>query len=155
VEAARLATQEDIPAIEAIHARQREAVEDQRGGPLFLRREAGPPAIAPRLHSALSDPSAILVVGTYDDVVFGYGYAIVETLLDGSKLARLTDFVVDAEARKSGIGEAMMNLLIDRAEAADCIGIDSIALPGDRDTKNFFESFGLKARMLTVHRSFR
>ena len=26
-----------------------------------------------------------------------------------------------------------------------------LALPGDRATKNFFESFGLKARLLTVH----
>ena len=33
-----------------------------------------------------------------------------------------------------------------------CLGIDSVALPGDRATKNFFESFGLVARALRVHR---
>ena len=47
-----------------------------------------------------------------------------------------------------------MNLVLDELRAAGCIGIDSRALPGDRETKNFFESFGLKARLLTVHRSF-
>jgi GNAT superfamily N-acetyltransferase len=85
--------------------------------------------------------------------VFGYGLIGYETLLDGSRLARLHHFLVDAEIRKSGIGEAMMNLVVDLATEQGCIGVDSVALPGDRDTKNFFESFGLKARLLTVHRS--
>ena len=44
---------------------------------------------------------------------------------------------------------------IDIAEARrrGSIGIDGRALPGDRETKNFFESFGLKARQLVVHLS--
>ena len=33
-----------------------------------------------------------------------------------------------------------------------CVGVDSLALPGDRATKNFFESFGLVARAIVVHR---
>ena len=32
-------------------------------------------------------------------------------------------------------------------------GIDGFALPGDRETKNFFERFGLTARAILVHRS--
>ncbi len=154
METARPAVDADVAAIEAINARHRREIEQQRGGAMFLKREAGPAPIGPRVESALADDRALVVVGSYDDVVLGYGLAYLEELLDGSRLARLTDFVVDAEARKSGIGEAMMNLLIELAETAGCIGIDSLALPGDRNTKNFFESFGLKARMLTVHRSF-
>ncbi len=155
MESARRATVDDVAAIEAINDRQRIEVEPQRGGALFLRREAGAAPIGPQVDKALADEQALVVVGTYDDVVFGYGLVRYEELLDGSKLARLTDFVVDAEIRKSGIGEAMMNFCIEAAEGEGCIGIDSVALPGDRDTKNFFESFGLKARMLVVHRSFR
>jgi hypothetical protein len=30
--------------------------------------------------------------------------------------------------------------------------VDGIALPGDRQAKNFYESAGFKARMLTMHR---
>ena len=33
------------------------------------------------------------------------------------------------------------------------VGVDAIVLPGARDTKNFFETFGLKARALVVHRA--
>lgn len=154
MESARPATAADIAAIEAIHDRHRSEIEAERGGRLFLRREAGTTPVGPRISQGIEDDGALVVVGCYDGVVFGYGYAEIETLLDGSKLARLTDFVVDAEIRKSGIGEAMMDLLVELAEEIGCIGIDSLALPGDRNTKNFFESFGLKARMLTVHRAF-
>ena len=38
------------------------------------------------------------------------------------------------------------------ASAAGADGVDSIALPGDRVTKNFFERFGLTARALQVYR---
>lgn len=154
MESARLATSADIDAIEAVAERRRLEVEPLRGGSLFLKREAGPSPLSERLGRLLADEaSGAVVVGCYDDVVFGYSLAVLEVLLDGSKLTRVEHFVVDAEARKSGIGEAMMNLLLEWAEVEGCIGIDSVALPGDRDTKNFFESFGLKARMLTVHRS--
>jgi hypothetical protein len=37
-------------------------------------------------------------------------------------------------------------------ETRDCLGVDAIALPGNRDTKNFFETFGLVARAILVHR---
>ena len=39
------------------------------------------------------------------------------------------------------------------APTQGCFGVDSLALPGDRHTKNFFESFGLVARAIIVHRS--
>ncbi len=153
MESARLATPADFPELEAIAERRRVEVEPERGGSLFLRREVGAGPLSERLSAVLDDGSGFVVAGCYDEVVFGYGLATLETLLDGSRLARLVHFVVDKEARKSGIGEAMMNLLLELAAAEGCIGIDSLALPGDRDTKNFFESFGLKARLLTVHRS--
>ncbi len=154
MESARLATDDDLPAIEAIADRAREAIVDQRGGPMYLQREAGQWPDRDRLTAAVDGRSAAAVAGCYDGIVFGYGVVVYEELLDGTTVARLTDFVVDEEIRGSGIGEAMMNLLLELAEGAGCIGIDSVALPGDRSTKNFFESFGLKARLLTVHRAF-
>ncbi len=153
MESARAATAEDLDAIEAIGDRQRAAIEGQRGASLFLRRELGPWPDRPRLATAVAGDRAAAVVGCYDDVVFGFGIVAFETLLDGRELARITEFVVDEEIRGSGIGEAMMDHIVALAEARGCIGIDSVALPGDRETKNFFESFGLKARLLTVHRS--
>lgn len=153
MESARTATDDDIPAMEAIAERQRAAIEGERGAALFLQREAGPWPDRARLAGAIAGDGGAAVVGCYDGIVFGYGIVDYEILLDGSCLASLTDFVVDADIRGSGIGEAMMDLVVDLARAEGCIGIDAKALPGDRSTKNFFESFGLKARLLTVHRA--
>jgi hypothetical protein len=45
-----------------------------------------------------------------------------------------------------------MEALVAWCGIAGCFGVDSLALPGDRHTKNFFESFGLVARAIVVHR---
>ena len=45
-----------------------------------------------------------------------------------------------------------MQALVDWCAARGCFGVDSLALPGDRHSKNFFESFGLVARAIIVHR---
>jgi len=37
------------------------------------------------------------------------------------------------------------------ARGWECTDLDSYALPGDRDTKNFFESHAMKSRLLIVH----
>ena len=46
----------------------------------------------------------------------------------------------------------MIEKLLDWARQHKCEGVDSIALPGNRQTKNFFETHGLVARAITVHR---
>lgn len=151
-EAARLATSDDLAAIGMIAADVAAETEEKRGGPLFLRRESGGDAAA-RARDILASESGFAVIGTYDNVPFGYALVQIEEFDDGGRLARIDDLAVQAEARGSGIGEAIMNLVVDEATSRSCFGIDSRALPGDRETKNFFESFGLKARLLVVHRS--
>jgi ribosomal protein S18 acetylase RimI-like enzyme len=154
MESARLATPADIPIVAEIAGRIREEKRPTRGGAMLLAREAGPWPLDERLAALIDRDDGVAVVGTYDGIVFGYGLATVEELVDGRRLGRLDDLAVDADARGSGIGEAMMNLVLTELQAAGCIGVDSRALPGDRETKNFFESFGLKARLLIVHRAF-
>ena len=153
MESARPATPDDRSAIVAIAERERERTVEQRGGPLFLRREVEAGTFADRLDRLLDGRDGLAVAGCYDGVVFGYGLVEWQELADGGALARITDLVVDEEIRASGIGEAMMDLIVEVAEERGCLGVDAMALPGDRETKNFFESFGLKARLLTVHRS--
>lgn len=154
MEAARSALAGDVAAIEAIAERVSDEVRPARGGELFLAREAGPCPPGPGVEALIDSEDGIAVVGTYDDVVLGYALATIERLDDGRLLGHIDHLAVDPEARGSGIGEAMMNLVLDHLRAADCFGVDSRALPGDRETKNFFESFGLKARLLVVHRRF-
>jgi GNAT superfamily N-acetyltransferase len=91
-------------------------------------------------------------VGTIDGVTIGYGIVRVEHLRDGGRLGVIDDLFVLPGARAIGVGEAMMDELLAFCEDRGCLGIDSIALPGNRHTKNFFETFGLVARAILVHR---
>ena len=45
-----------------------------------------------------------------------------------------------------------MDAVLAWAGEQGCVGVDALALPGDRATKNFFETFGLVARAIVVHR---
>ncbi|MEM8922927.1 MAG: GNAT family N-acetyltransferase [Actinomycetota bacterium] len=153
-EGARLATRHDLPVVEWLVAGVREDMAPHRGGEIFLINEVGRDTPAGDLDGALTDDDAVAVVGVFDEVVFGAAFAKVRTLEDGRRIGYLHTFLVQPEAREVGIGEAMMNLVIEELKARGCVGVDSAALPGDRESKNFFESFGLKARLLTVHRSF-
>jgi hypothetical protein len=138
-EAARLGRFDDLAAIEAIGKRVADEMLQLRGGELFMAREAAWLSWPERIRGAIERDDAVVVVGTYDEVVLGYGLAIIEPLADGRLLGVLEELTVDREARASGIGEAMMDLILVQLQAAGCIGVDSRALPGDRETKNFFE----------------
>ena len=155
MEGARPATADDISLLAAVGRGVLSGMGDQRGGELFTRREARAEPVDADLLAALEDPDRFLVAGTFADVPLGYGLVRREVLRDGAPLAVLEDFVVDPEARGVGIGEAIMDAVLAWAIDHGCIGIDAMALPGDRETKNFFESFGLKARALVVHRDLR
>ena len=72
---------------------------------------------------------------------------------DGGRIAELQALYVLPGARGVGVGETLMKAVLAWAEASGAEGVDSVALPGDRATKNFFEQFGLKARAILVHRS--
>ena len=65
----------------------------------------------------------------------------------------VSDLWVHPKARGIGLGSALMQDALEIASSSGCVGIDARALPGDRATKNFFESFGLVARTIEVHRA--
>jgi GNAT superfamily N-acetyltransferase len=151
-EGARTAAEADIPDVVALAGAATEEKLHQKGGTLWARREGRPAPHEPGLRSALNSPDHEVAVGTLDGVVVGYGVARVERLRDGGLLGVIEDIYVDAGARAVGVGETVMNHLIDWCVGQGCFGVDSLALPGDRNTKNFFESFGLVARAIVVHR---
>jgi len=131
------------------------AVDEQRqgrGGPMWSRREARRDP-AQTLAAALRDPDQLVLVGCLDSVPAGYGVVRRETLDDGGSLAVVDDLYVDPDARGIGLGEALMDAMVEWARQHNCVGIDALALPGNRATKNFFETFGLTARAIVVHRN--
>jgi L-amino acid N-acyltransferase YncA len=150
--AARRAAEADLPRVAELIA---EAIEEQRaarGGALFARREARADTSPAGLAALLADGSAAYV-GTIDDVTLGVGTAHVDVLGDGGRLAVVDEIYVEAGARGVGVGEALMDALVAWATAEECFGIDALVLPGNRESKNFFETFGLTARVITVHRA--
>ena len=151
-EGARAATAEDLPVVAALAEAAIEELTPHRGGAVWSRREGRRRPVAEGLAAQIADDGTVVVVGTIDDVVVGYGVAVAEELHDGARLRVVTDLFVLAGARGVGVGEAMMDHLVEVARAEGCVGIDSLALPGDRETKNFFETFGLTARAILVHR---
>ena len=148
--AARRAETGDRPALVEMDAEARASLVVQRGGPLRLLREL--PAFDDGM---LARDDAIVVVGVIDDVIVGFAHAVGERLPDGEELAVLGGLYVDPGARDVGVGEAMMDLVLAWCGDRGTSGIDAVALPGDRATKNFFERFGLTARAIVVHRSLR
>ena len=128
-------------------------MEDARGGRLdtLLRGRAEP--IDVTFANDLSANSTTVHVGTANDAFAGYSVSSIRALRSGESILEITDLWVHPELRGIGVGAALMNNALDAAAAAGCTGIDARALPGDRQTKNFFESFGLVARTIEVHRS--
>jgi GNAT superfamily N-acetyltransferase len=120
---------------------------------VWERTSARTAPFEPRLADELADRDHHVVVGTVDDAVLGYGVAHVERLADGGLLGVVDDLYTEPGAREIGVGELTMQALVDWCAARGCFGVDSLALPGDRHTKNFFESFGLVARAIVVHRA--
>jgi GNAT superfamily N-acetyltransferase len=154
MESARRATDDDLERVVALACSAQEELRALRGGTIWAVREARPRPLTDAYRAVMADAGQLLVVGVFHDYVAGLGSVRTETLRDGTLLAIVDDVYVEPAFRGVGIGEAVMDALVEWAQQRGCVGIDSLALPGDRDTKNFFERFGLKARALLVHRSF-
>lgn len=150
--AARLATERDLPVLEALVGVATREMTPARGGDLWARTLGRTEPYGPALAEALVDPAQLVICGTIDGVTVGYGVARIDELHDRSRLAVIEDLYTLPDARHVGVGEAMMDLVLGWASDQGAVGVDAVALPGMRDTKNFFESFGLVARAIVVHR---
>jgi GNAT superfamily N-acetyltransferase len=155
VQAARPATASDLPELAALAAAAVAELAPERGGDIWSRTIGRRPPFEPALEASLTDPARLLLCGTVEGTTVGYAAAQVDDLADGSRLAVVEDIFTLPEARGVGVGEALMDLVIEWARAEGAVGVDALALPGMRDTKNFFETFGLVARAIVVHRKLR
>lgn len=153
MEAARGATPSDVDAVVALARAAREEVAARRGGELWSRHEARREPLEESYSALLGRSDAHLVVGALDGVAVGFGAVEVERLDGGGLLGVVTDLWVEPGARGVGVGEAVLAELTAFCESAGCVGIDALALPGDRAAKNFFEGSGFTARALVMHRA--
>ncbi len=155
MEAARPATEADIPRLAEL---AREAIKEllpMRGGAVWWAQEGRQEPIEAGFAADVVDGNRRMVVATIDGVVVGYAVVHIERLADDSRLGVVQEIFVEADARQVGLGEAMMDDLIEWCAARGCFGMDGLALPGHRSTKNFFEESGFTARKLVMHHSLR
>ena len=142
---ARAAEPDDVEPLRRLRADAAGEIEQARGGRLLL--QVPPKGGAPSSRTA----PRFTAVATIDGVVVGYLDAGLHELEDGSVLCRVDSVYVEPPARAVGAGEALVELLSSWARAGGAVGIDAVALPGARETKNFFESHGFSARLLVMH----
>lgn len=149
MDGARLATASDLRRLRELAAQVRSEMEGARGADVLVLREG---RARPLDDGVVDDPDRIVVAGTVDDTVMGYATGHIEVLEGGRRLGVIEDIFVEPGARAVGVGEAMMRMLLDWFDEQRAQGVDALALPGDRLTKNFFESNGFTARLLVMHR---
>ena len=152
-EGCRPAEAEDLERLAVLAEQAVADLERGRGGAVWARHQGRQSPYEEALAREIKDPEHRVLVGTLDGDVLGYAVAHIEVLRDGGLLGVVTDLYTEPGAREVGLGEVMMTSLVAWCTERGCFGVDSLALPGDRHTKNFFESFGLVARALVVHRS--
>lgn len=152
MEGSRPATAEDVPRIAELADLARQELTPMKGGSLWAAREAIARPFEAAYTALLGRDDALVVVGTVDDTVIGFGVATLERLRSGETLGVITDLFVEPDARAVGVGEAMAETIIAFCAARGCVGIDALALPGHRAAKNFFEESGFTARALVMHR---
>jgi GNAT superfamily N-acetyltransferase len=142
-EAVRTAQPADIDELVRLELLAREALIDQRGGHERLRELPALGGVGFRRSFDQHDVACI--VATWDEVIVGYGVIAIE-----HGIAMVQAIFVEPEARELGLGELLLDELIGWARQMDADFLEAIALPGDRETKNMYERFGIKARALIV-----
>lgn len=148
---ARRAVLADLAEVSELCSAAIEELQLRRGGAVWAQREARRDPLEASLRTTMD--AGLLAVACIDEAIVGYAGVDLVALHDGTTLGQVTDIYVVPDARGVGCGEELIELIERWCREQACIGIDSIALPGDRETKNFFETFGLTARALRVHRS--
>ncbi len=142
----RPATSDDIESLVRLQAAARDGLTDVRGGRLRLQEC---PVITDWA-GLLSSDGVVVLVATLVDVVLGYMVLMLRPEIDRGVI---THAFVEEGARELGLGDTMVEHAITAVRAVGLPGIEAVALPGDRDTKNLYERAGLTARKLTVYKS--
>jgi GNAT superfamily N-acetyltransferase len=151
----RPALTDDLDELARLDGLARAHLAALRGGEMYLLHTARRDPPQDSLAADLADVDRVVLLGCLGDVPVGYAVASINPLADGTSSADVAEVFVEPEARGVGLGAMLMHQLVHWAKDRGCVGIDARALPGDRATKNFFESFGLVARAITVHRDLR
>lgn len=154
--AARPATPADIPTLGDLYRELQDEMVALK--PIWALTDGLPEPVERALESRIESPDVTVYVGEIDGVPVGFLTWFDASLLpqgDGSRMATIEHIFTTPQARRVGVGEAMMSRLFEDATALGIELFDAVVPPGHRDAKNFFESNGFKARRIVMHRGAR
>ena len=104
----------------------------------------------PRGRSDVVADGVDVLVAHIGEVVVGY----LVGLLSDDRIICVDQVWVTPLARENGFGDALLEVLIERAKADGAVAVQGESLPGDRHTKNLYERAGIVARLITTYREF-
>jgi GNAT superfamily N-acetyltransferase len=142
----------DIGTVASLALGGRQSLASARGGEEWLHREALPEPLDQSYSALVTGLDSTVIVGTIDHVEVGL-LALRETSGAGGSVGDIVELYVIEGARGVGVGEAMMDLAIDWVRDRGMSGLGGRSLPGDRATKNLFETYGLVARSIEVYKA--
>jgi len=151
VEHVRPAAPEDLARCEELLSAAWREAKLSRGGDLLGDLSPDRPSAAGWLADGRSQ---VLLVGTFAGATVGIaaGRLAGGVVASGRRLGRVDWCYVEPGAREVGVGAALVEELLGWFAEQGCTDVDAHALPGDRATKQLYETAGFKARLLTLHR---
>lgn len=154
-ESVRSAVGSDADSCAALCQSALSELSEVRGGNLFARRETGLIAKAllrpGGLDRLLSDSRRLVLVGCIDSVVVAMAVARAEAVGE-AMLGVIDACYVERDARGVGVGRLLLDATTQWLVSRGCKALDAGALPGQRETKSFYEAAGFKARLITMHK---
>jgi len=149
MELARPARAEDRQACTRLLSQALTAAESMRGGAALVGD-----ATTVELLERWTRPgrSTLLLVGEFENVVVGLLAASATSGAGGRTDGLIECCYVETGARGVGVGTALMEGAVAWCTEQGCAGVDALALPGDRTTKQRLEAAGFTARLLTLSR---
>ena len=115
MESVRAADANDATTIAEFFTALESELRPMRGGEVWARRDAR--SVDHAVTTLIADPEVDVVVGEIDGTPVGVGVMVVERLADGGSLARVTELFVLEAARSVGLGEAILDDLVEIGRA--------------------------------------
>src|SRR5262245_22186435 len=135
---ARPASPMDIVPLAELVGEGVAAAAQYRGSDLWLVEEGPHAPFETYLHSVADDPMRQALAGCVDDVPVGVMLVERRLLPDQRWMGRISFVYVHPHARAIGVGEVLVDAALVWAREQGCVGIDGVAFPGDRETKNLY-----------------
>jgi len=147
---ARAAGEQDGAEIRRLWREALGSLAEFRGG-ASLAATLGERYRAGDVPSLFAQPGRAVILGFVDDVPVGLCCAELSEI-GAERVLSLEVVFVEVEARRVGLGDVMLEVLVEETSSWGVTGLDAPALPGDRATKSFLESHGFRARLLVMRR---